>query len=595
MLLGPIFQVELVSTSRRARYFVLRVVYGLLLLAMLWTCYENSSANLQFSEQPLSTQRSSAMASEFFMGLAWLQTLAILSVGPSLAIGTIATERERRTIEYLFVTDLSDREIVLSKATARLLLLFKMILVGLPILFLFRLFGGIPVGALLTLFLLSASLALMVTALSIFVSVWSARSRDATVRIYLLLAVLFLIPLILNIAGPAFGRSSWVWTLVLKPAVDALLVINPIWALIQALGSRFAMGLGLNVSGVLRTVFWQTILSGAALLSATFAVRGVHLAESSRGVRRLFPRWPFRLPRWKPALGTRPMLWKEMFADTAKTRLGVIGVIAVALILATVAGLTGYAFWEAVYKRWGSKTSSYFEYLSMITALLGSGILILLGSRAASLVAHEKESETWDSLLATPLSGSEIMFAKMWGNLYSIRWALVVLAGIWGLGLILDLRFLWAIVVLAATFGIHCWYATNLGLTFSLHCKTSLQAMGGTLATLIFFGGGYMFCCCAVMVGGGGSQLEELMLAPCIPFQLIMPPQGYLELVDAYSFRRFEDEMAVAYILGVIAYLVVATILTLVMTSRFDEISGRITDMEATRTLRAEESHVTEE
>ena len=45
----------------------------------------------------------------FFLSFSWLQILLILLVGPAMAVGTIATERERRTIEYLFVTDLVER------------------------------------------------------------------------------------------------------------------------------------------------------------------------------------------------------------------------------------------------------------------------------------------------------------------------------------------------------------------------------------------------------------------------------------------------------------------------------------------------------
>lgn len=575
MLLGPIFQVELVSTSRRGRYFALRVVYGLLLLLVLWTCYEQSSVSMQYSDQPLSTRRASEMAAYFFYGFGWLQMLAILFVGPALAVGTIATERERRTIEYLFVTDLSDREIVLAKAAARLLLLFKLIMVGLPVLFLFRLFGGIPVGSLLALFLLSASSALMVTALSIFVSVWSTRSRDATVRVYLLLVVIVVLPMILGPIGLAFSRSVNFWNQVIEPIVKAILVINPLKALIQALGSRFATGLGMNMGALWWTVFWQTVVSGVALLSAVVAVRKVHLAESSQGSKKKRPNSKIRLPRWKPAIGNNPILWKEMFADTAKTRLGVIGVVAIGVILITIGGLTCYLFWDLVILGRGGSPNNYFEYTSMMTTLIGTGLLIVLTARAAGLVTTEIEGDSWDSLLATPLTGREIMFGKMWGNLYCIRWALVVLAGIWGLGVVIDYQYLWAVLALVATLFVHSWYATNLGLTFSMRSKTSLQAMGGALATLVFCGGGYLFCCCAVMFTSTGP--DEIMFAPCIPFHFALPTMAYLDVFGNIAYRNLEDKLVMAYVFGMIIYLIVATVLATVMAGSFDETMGRVT------------------
>ena len=57
-------------------------------------------------------------------------------------------------------------------------------------------------------------------------------------------------------------------------------------------------------------------------------------------------------------------------------------------------------------------------------------LLLLLAARASGLVTYEKERDCWHSLVATPLTGREIMRGKMWGNLYSIRWPLLVLTAI---------------------------------------------------------------------------------------------------------------------------------------------------------------------
>ncbi|MCH7753033.1 MAG: ABC transporter permease, partial [Planctomycetes bacterium] len=228
---GPIFRVEMVSTARRKRYFALRVLYAALILLVLWTSYESTSFSRSFGNPGTSIQQGTMLATTFFVSFSWLQMLTILTVGPALAVGTIAAERERRTIEYLFATDLANHEIVLGKTVARLMLLGKLVLVGLPILFLFRLLGGIPTKLLLTTFLLAGSSAVMITALSLCVSVWSSRARDATVRVYLLLAALFFLPMILEEVVRIRIAENPLWQMVVAPAVDACLVINPMWAL----------------------------------------------------------------------------------------------------------------------------------------------------------------------------------------------------------------------------------------------------------------------------------------------------------------------------------------------------------------------------
>ena len=581
MLLGPIFQVELVSTARRGRYFGLRVLYGLLILLVLWSCHEQVKAFSRFSNTQMSTRHASELASTFFIGFSWLQMLAVLAVGPAMAVGTISSERERRTIEYLFVTDLSNTEIIIGKAFARLLLIGKLLLVGLPILFIFRLLGGIPVGALLATYLLAGSAALMVTSLSIAISVWSTRSRDATMRIYLLLVALLFLPLMISpITGLLAGQSNFVHHF-LAPLNAALLVVNPIFSLGVALGNRFATGLGLDMATVWWTVLWQTVVSVGALVSATLAVRRVHLADSSRGVSKKSRRGSFKMPQWKPRMGNRPMVWKEMFAGTAKTKLGLVGVAASALILASVLGTTVVVFLEAIDYGANIRNDDFLQYLTMMNGLMGSGILLLLASRAAGLVTNEIERDCWLSILATPLSGQEIMLGKMWGNLYSVRWALLVLIVVWSFHLWIDPNFFLAMIFMAVAFLVLAWYATNLGLTYSLRSKTTLRSIGFTLGTFIFLGGGYMLCCCSVMFSGGGGS--EIMLAPCIPFLLAIPTMAYHDFFGLSGSSGMDDEMYIVYVFGMGGYLVAALLLSVMITSRFDEFSGRCIGAEGIR------------
>src|SRR5689334_20697917 len=107
MLLGPIFTADLVTSSRRTRYFLWRIAYGVLLLLTLWMNYESTSFR-----RPINIGTAANLAEEFFGSFAYMQILAILAIGPAMAGGSIAQERERRTLEYLLATDLTTTEIV---------------------------------------------------------------------------------------------------------------------------------------------------------------------------------------------------------------------------------------------------------------------------------------------------------------------------------------------------------------------------------------------------------------------------------------------------------------------------------------------------
>lgn len=572
MLLGPIFRVELVSTARRGRYFLLRAVYGLLILLVLWASYAETSSWNSYS-RGTSIQAAAQLAVTFFASFTMLQMLAILFVGPAMAVGTIATERERRTIEYLFVSDLSNAEIVLGKLGARLLLLGQFVLVGLPILFIFRLLGGIPANLLVATFLIAGSTAMLVTSLSLCVSVWSPRARDATVRVYLLLAVLLIVPMIcfgMAAGGVGFFQSA-AWQKLGMPAVNFLLSINPLWALKQIIGSRSALGASLDMQLVLETVTRQLLTSLGCVLLATAAVRRVHLRWSTRGeVGQRRWRWsPARL-RWTPAMGSRPMIWKELFAATASTRLGLVGTICFGIILLVVLGLALTFFLKAMFQMDGWRTRGFLGYLTGQTGVLGTGILLLLAVRAAAGITHEKERDCWTSLLATPLTGREIIQAKMLGNLYWLRWPFLLLLLTWLLGAVLEPDYLSATVFMAITFFITASFVTGVGLNYSFRLRTTLHSMGATLGTVVFVGGGYLFCCCTVMVGSHGSGDEMAIgLAPCIPFLLAFPSVAIPE-PDVLG-----ETLPVAYAFGIIGYAVVAFVLYVMMADGFDQISGR--------------------
>ena len=575
MLLGPIFQVDMVSTARRKRYFGLRIAYAALILLVLWGAYESSGL---YGAATRSIQQGTMLATSFFVSFSWLQMLTILVVGPALVIGTIAVERERRTIEYLFATDLSNHEIILGKTVSRLLLLGQLVLVGLPILFLFRLLGGIPTNLLLTTFLLAGSTAVMITALSLCVSVWSARARDATVRVYLLLAALLFLPVVLEVFGRMTSTRLTLWPVLVQPMIDLILVINPMWSLGQAMGNVSAMGLGLDMSVVLWSVGWQLVVSTVALAWATAAVRRVHLGSATRGEVKPKRSWNYRFPRWKLSLGERPMIWKEMFAGTSQTRLGMVGSVALTLIMMTVLGMTLFQFLLCISDFGGSRSKpseQFLGYLTGLTGFLGCGMLLLLAARAAGLVTSEKEHDCWLSLLATPLSGREIMTGKMWGNLYGLRWPMLVLASAWTLGVVIEPGFIFAIVAMAFTFLVTAWYATNLGLWYSLRSQTTLRSMGATLGTIVFTAGGYLFCCCVVFASGPGAE-EQLFifLAPCIPFLLGFPGVAYIAISNG-NFLASEESLVVAFGLGIVLYIIVGFVLYALMTGDFNRLANR--------------------
>ena len=94
MLPGPIFAIEVVTSARRARMFLLRIAFALLLLFVLWSSY---SASL-WGQPQMTIAASARFAMAFFNGLTFVQITAMLVMAPAAVGSLVARERERRTI-----------------------------------------------------------------------------------------------------------------------------------------------------------------------------------------------------------------------------------------------------------------------------------------------------------------------------------------------------------------------------------------------------------------------------------------------------------------------------------------------------------------
>ena len=565
MLLGPIFQVEMVAIARRRRYMLLRVVYGTLMLLILFSSYSTASLYARATQSQISIRAAQQLATTFFQSFNWLQMLAILAVGPAMVVGTIASERERRTIEYLFASDLSNQEIVLGKIIARLSLIGQFVLVGLPILFIFRLFGGISTNLLLSSYSLVASTALMLTALSICVSVWSPTTRDATTRVYGLLAMFLFIPWVLEFLGRTLFKDNSFWVTLITPVVNVLSKLNPLNFLI------FSMRLQVDNTQLIETIGLQLLVSASAIAIATVFVRRVHLRESSRGKKMVS-----RLKRdSSKAVGNSPMIWKEVYSRSSSTKLGLIGRIAILILLLAVFLPLLYFVYEAyTYRGSGSFIRTIATGIGMLSIFIGCGMLILVAALAAGSVTTEKEHDCWLALLATPLTGREILWGKICGCLYAMRWPMTLFMFAWGLTILAVPTAIGGAVAIFATMLFSAWFAVNLGILFSLRSLTTMRAIGAAIATLFFVGGGYMFCCCPVISSTSGSEDSwTLILAPCIPFLLGFPAT---ELVrDTWDPGQHEIPIYTAYVLGTIGYFIAGMLIYMAQVNNFDEFTGR--------------------
>src|SRR5262249_22974056 len=148
----PILLFDAVRTARRSRLTLLRSLYALALLIVLFAVHvkwfgfgpdllQGFAGFMQEQHIPPSMQ--ARFAAAFFHTFLAIQAVAVLVLTPTFLAGAIAEECEKGTLPMLLTTHLSNREILLGKLASRVGLLVLLLLTGVPVLALLQLLGGV--------------------------------------------------------------------------------------------------------------------------------------------------------------------------------------------------------------------------------------------------------------------------------------------------------------------------------------------------------------------------------------------------------------------------------------------------------------------
>ncbi|HKM54050.1 MAG TPA: ABC transporter permease, partial [Isosphaeraceae bacterium] len=511
--------------------------YLLVATSRSWMHYRTpQNGNNEYSIAELAS-----IGSRVFEILAWLQGFVIVLLTPAFVAGSIAEDRQRKVLTYLLASPLTGAEILLGKLAARLINLFMLIALALPVLSIAMFLGGVEPEHVWLYCGASFSSLYFLAGACIFISTFSARPRDAIVRAYLFVLVWLLLPLLEQMIVSAPRGSS------LAPLSSLLIDARPLtsWILNSSPSSLLFVGSLILSGSLLEAVLWMIILqllySTIALWWATVRLRPVEKGSRLRGFRwmggsgvkqprRFFPRRP---------CGDAPMLWKECSATLAGASL--FRMIALFALAAAAVGGLGYwvvvmgvpAFLEMLTYGYGlTKPSSDRDALNVAVRIFTAVLYILggllLAASAATGITMEREKDTWTSLTSTPLESGEIIQAKILGAFWRVRGLLTALLFVWLVGLfcgaVHPLGFL-ATITLAST----CLVSVAvLGTYFSLRSKSSARAISATIVTLIILSGGYMMCCIPVWPG----PESIIQIAGCTPVIVPYALLSFSEVAD---------------------------------------------------------------
>jgi ABC-type transport system involved in multi-copper enzyme maturation permease subunit len=574
-----------------------------LILAIL-VCWMYLVFYLESNHGRIQIHNMASFADTFFQTFMGVQFVIIAVLTPAYTAGAVADEKDRKTLEFLLATDLRNREIVLSKFLSRVANLGLLILAGLPILSFMQFLGGVDPNLVLAGYAITTLTMVSLAALSMLNSVVSKKARDAIAMTYLgglaymvvsAVSWLLLIPT-LGISGwPSTG--TWASPVTLEDLVVAFSAGNPIAALIHVIR---AVEMGKQISAVLPDVIrdYAVFHIVLVLICCTWAVlrlRGIALKESQGKTSKK----PLRKRMFlRPAVGNFPMIWKELFAERG-LRFNVPGRIM--LLFLIIAGFVPVAIilYDAINNpsRWGAggggpylfgRQSEVARAFNVWVRLLGTVVacLLLLGvaARAASSVSGERDRQTFDALLTSPLGALGILLAKWLGNIASVRWGWVWLGTIYFVGLISSGLETLAIPLLLLAWFTYAGALSCIGIWYSIISRTTLRATLWTLLTAVGLGvGHWLIWMCFIPSLWNNAHPEYFQWLADFQLGLTPPavfansfPFCYQDHIHQYAYQNIDFFHKLGMGLLGTGCWILATFILMVMTYfRFAAMTGR--------------------
>ena len=479
MLLGAVYEREVKVAPRSRGLFVARAVYCGALLGIIATCWLVVTGS-----QTVATVGDTARFGATLMRiLGPLQLVLAMLAAALTAVLAVGVEKDRRTLELLLVSRLSDAQLVLGKLAGSLLRVLLLLLAAVPIFALAGLFGGVDPGQLGRLFLATAAAAVATASVANAVAFW----KDATFQA---LAITAFVLVGWTAAGEAaaarFGTAAGA---AVSPARAMFAALEPgggtmLAPFLGVCGVVFAVSTGLAVARVRR---WNTAQE-VRRRDAT-AVQP-HAARSARRG------WFARREVWP-----NPILWREVCTRAHGRAMPLVRLAWLVLFAVAVAGVAAEA------------RAARPDRLAVAVAVVPMALASLLAVTALAVtsVTIERDRGTFDLLLVSDLEPAEFVWGKLWGVLLAAReivlLPLALCAALVALGIATPEHGLY----LAGGLAVLLFFAAVLGLYAGLSHAVSRRAIAVALGTVAFLFVG-VATAMRIMVAFGASF--ELQLAP---------------------------------------------------------------------------------
>lgn len=291
---NPVYKREKTVRARSFRIpMILFAFNGILSVAALLNMYQT------VSQVRISSSIQYGSFLQLYAFVATLEFMLLMFIMPALTSGSISGERERQTLELLFTTKMSSKDIVLGKLFSAVEQLMVLVVSSLPMVLLTFVYGSVNFADLGLLLLFFIVVAFFAGGIGILFSALIRKSTFSNVCTYGVLLLIVVGTYMLNIFMLSMNEMQ-INNLILqfgetRPVANAgaavyLLLLNPAATFAEILGSQVAGSAGgLSIRGFfgdhvdgLLVRYWipisllvQSVVSGLMIIGAVYALNPV--------------------------------------------------------------------------------------------------------------------------------------------------------------------------------------------------------------------------------------------------------------------------------------------------------------------------------
>lgn len=512
----PLLAKELVEIANRRSTYILRVAYALTLFGFVLYFYWRHTYGQSGLPSEIRGQ-----GGVLFERIVEIQMWGIYILTPLLTASCIAAEKERDTLQLLFLTRLGPWTILFEKLLGRLVPMSAYVLLTMPVFAVAYSLGGVETSQIVLAVVAMGMAMLHAGVVSLFCSVWCRTTANAFLMTFAVLGLSYVLPsIVMRMAfgqevlnqiarsyAPQFGATITVpggGRMDLLNAIDIPLLHVPARLLSGDEAARNMGWFGVASAPDPTWRIWAQL--GPMLLYVVFffvlarryLVRRAHLAPKNV-ILRIFRALDASLHRWNDRLTRGIVLVKDQgvlpeneplhWRETRKRALGTFRyLVRVLVFLELPALLVGLIAATAGTRTARSPALSVLIGIFWVIAIVGTAV------RAATLFAAERSQSTFDVLLTTPMRASDMLREKV----RALHRLMLVLATPLLTSYVLHAAtmaavtpfFHWTIYLIGAvaTMAIYlplvCW----TGVLCGLRATTQTRALFTTLSVLVLVG-----------------------------------------------------------------------------------------------------------